>query len=298
MVGKELSREQLVAIDRGLPLVLPLQKRAAALDPDLISLVRPQDSKFPSAAACLADAGGTLCEVRYGFSEYHVHRIYYRETMVPPSVIDAVFYERYYLDDVAFRLYGAGEDIAEAIICMLELSDEAVKRYREGVTSKQATLGRYLVAELPEHVLTGHIRRLAKSEAWKKTRDYRDECVHEQPPLVEGQGIVYHRGTRWKKSESGLISVSIGAGDQPRLTTGAIFDFLMPAFEGILTVFEECLSWYEHTLQEPAGVFPSEIAGSEPALPPKWLKPAAIPVEKDTICSADDGNGDHDLASE
>lgn len=247
-----LSDEQLASIAEKLPDVLSLQKRALVLCPIGMSAICKVESKFPIAAVCLADAADRLWEVRYALHEYHAHCMYYREIAVPPSPLAAVLYEKYYLDDAAFRLYAAAEDLAEAICCMLELSREELHAHKEGRSSRQNMVGRYLSAKLPEHELTALVRKLVESDNWGKVRVYRDACVHDQPPLVEGQGMSYLRKNRWLIGEGGATLI-VNGGDKPELSTQAIYNFMMPALLELREVFSGCLGWYEKAAREPRG---------------------------------------------
>lgn len=209
--------------------------------PDVVSMNFPPNSTVPAASTCFHDVQNTLAETRAALFECYAHAIYYRVVAAPPDEYMAVFYERYYANDVAYRLYAAAEHLAAAIEAMLEISPQALKPHRGRRTSRQAVLAAYLQAEKREHPVTDAVRRLGQSRDWQEAMTLRAALVHEQPPLLQGTGIVYERGPRWKATSGGGQRLSIGGGDKPTLSTETIVDFLHRATGEFLSTYSACL---------------------------------------------------------
>jgi hypothetical protein len=246
----ELSQEHLARINAKLPDVVHLKKRVLQAPPDFVSMNFPHESNFPIATVCLGDAADVLCEVRYAIFEYYAHSDYYRVIVDPPNDGAALFFERFYIDDAALRLYAAAEHLAKAITCMLDLSTEDLAPFRERRASLQSAVGAYLKSELQSNKLTKAILKLASSPDWKATREYRDDWVHEQPPQIQGTGFVYARERFWQKLDDGSWRLPFGGYTKPELTIEEIHRFVKGAFDDYLTSFVECIDCYEDYLRE------------------------------------------------
>ena len=81
----------------------------------------------------------------------------------PPQEMEALWFERFYVDDVAHRLYAAAEDIANTLVFMLDINDEELKAFKDGVTSQQAAVGHLLLKKYPDLAISESIGALAKS---------------------------------------------------------------------------------------------------------------------------------------
>src|SRR5712692_1874794 len=131
MIRELLDDSTLELIDKELPDITSQLGKILALSPDVISMQFSPDSNIPVASVCLTDTIHTLAGARYALFEYYAHRLYYRERAQPPNEMTAVFFERYYADDAALRLYSAGEHVANVVIFMLEITDDELKPYRK-----------------------------------------------------------------------------------------------------------------------------------------------------------------------
>ena len=164
--------------------------------------------------------------------------------------------ERFYTDDAAFRLYAAGEHLAEAITGMMELSEADLGAYRKNRTSRQAVVGQYLVHEKSNHALGQTVATLAKAPEWKRAMDYRADLVHEQPPTIHGLGIVYNREKRWRPAKDGkTVELMIGGGDNPEFKTDEIIKSMTRALELLIETFEVSLAHYEEKLRQAGFTF-------------------------------------------
>ncbi len=217
------------------------------LSPGPLSVVFPHESTVPVASVCFNDVLQTLYGVRHALHEYHAHGRWYR-AQDPPNEMAAVFFERYYLDDAAFRLYNAGEDLASALQAMLDLSIEDLAAYREKRSSRQAQVGAYLIRERPDEALTGAVRSLVATPAWTEALAYRNDVVHEQAPSMEGTGITYERRQRWEQ-EDGRHVLRIGGGDPPRHTTVALGATMHAATRALITLVVASANAYRDILE-------------------------------------------------
>lgn len=241
-----LSDEVLLEIAALLPDFSVCEELAFPLSPDSVSMLFEPESTLPIASVCLADAVQTLSGVRYALHEFHAHGRWYRGK-TPPNQSAAVFFERYYLDDAAFRLYNAGEDLAAAIQDMFSVSTKDLSGYREGVTSLQATVGRYLGEKHTGEAVAEAVESLRKDSHWKDLIKYRNLVVHEQAPTMEGAGLVYDRRARWRMEGDKKV-LGIGGSDPPQLTTAVLGNTVQAAAVGFIGVVETTLRTYRGLL--------------------------------------------------
>ncbi len=218
------------SISQQLPSIESLQRTVLQFSPDFISIKFKPDSTISTAAVCLQDTVNALAEARYALCEALAHKIWYLEKSDQKNESAAVFFSRFYIDDIALRLYSAGEHLAEAIVDMLEISKNELKQYDKKRVCRQAIVGNYLRKEKPAHSITTAVLKLAGSSEWQEAIEYRDEWVHSQPPLVKGLGIVYKRDQRWKLSDSGNSDeLGLGGGDEPEYSVDDLLKFVQPA---------------------------------------------------------------------
>ena len=221
------------------------------MSPELISMKTPHDSEIPVASVCFMDLGDTLCGVHHALHECLACGIYYRDHKDPPMEVEAIFMERFYLDDAALRLYAAGEHLAKAITFMLELTDEDLQPYRKTRVSQQSIVAAYLRKRKTCHVVTCAVAPLGTSREWQATVEYRNKWVHEQPPTVAGLGLVYHRRKRWDvPADGGFARLSFGGGDEPEHTIEEVRGFVEPSLTQILTVSQACFEHYVSMLKQ------------------------------------------------
>lgn len=249
-----LGDEGLAEIANELPDLEPLRQVVFSVSPEFIPIKFPTDSLIPVAAVCLQDASHTLHEANYAFHEVLAHRKWYLEKREPPKEDAATFFSRYYLDDLALRLYSAGEHLANAIIFMLEIKKPQLEPFQKSNRiSKQVIVGKFLMKEKAGHPVTEAVRKLVESEKWLKTLQYRNDWVHNQPPTVEGLGIVYERRRRWQVDSDGAM-LTFGGGDEPKFSINDILGFMRPSLFLFVEVLSEVASYYNAMLEEAGGV--------------------------------------------
>jgi len=250
MIDGALDQITVDGILRQVPSLDGLFDRVLRLSPDFISIKFPPASLVPIAAVCLNDTLHMLADVRYALLEAHYHGIWYRKKGGINNERTAVWMERFYTDDAAFRLYAAGEHLAEAITCMMELSEADLSAYRKNRTSRQAVVGQYLVHEKSNHALGRAVATLAEAPDWKRAMEYRADLVHEQPPTIHGLGIVYKREKRWRLASDGKTEELIGGSDNPEFRTDEIIKSMTRALELLIDTFEVSVAFYEDKLRQ------------------------------------------------
>jgi len=210
------------------------------LRPDIISMNCPPDSNVPVAAVCLEDTLNALFQIRIGFIECIEHKIWFREKCNPPNSELAIIYMRFFVDAAVSQLYAACEHLANAIISMLEITDDQLESYRSNRTSQQSILGHYLADKQADHPITKGILSFAKSPEWEKTLDYRNRWVHAQPPMVSGIGTIYKRNRRWVQSKNmkWAMVIGLGSGDEPEYSIDEVLGFVLPATFQFVELFD------------------------------------------------------------
>ena len=68
---------------------------------------------------------------------------------------------------------------------------------RKRINHRLVAVADYLEREMPNTKITKSMQDLMASKEWNSTIGYRNQWVHNQPPLIQGVGIVYERRNRW-----------------------------------------------------------------------------------------------------
>jgi len=247
----QLEDSDLDQIAKKLPEMMPIRLKALAMNPDFMCAAFGTGSDIPVGAVCLQDATDVLCDAWLALHEFYAHALWYRVRRQPNDDNVATAMEKFFLDGLAYRLYAAAEHLANAIVFILELSDVQLDPYRGNRVSQQSVVGHYLLAELPDHDVTAAVRALASNPDWKKSLDYRGRLVHEQPPTVDGLGIIYRRESRWKIDPDTLKpTVYLRMGDSPELTTGKVCRFLEEGLIALREATTRTIEYFETVLNE------------------------------------------------
>lgn len=245
-----IDKETYAQANQKLPDIDQLEKQILQLSPDFISINIEPDSDLPVATACFQDIRTTLAETRYALLESLAHKTWYLEKTNPPNELYAVFFSRFYADDAALRLYAAAEHLAKAVVYILNIDDNKIKSNRSG--SRFVTVRGILLKEQPKHPITVAIDTLYKSKEWKSTVKYRNSWVHQQPPLVEGLGVVFKRERRWKRSETGksyTLGVG-GGGDKAQYSIDDLLGFICPALSKFIDKLTIVVDFYTAELNK------------------------------------------------
>lgn len=232
----QLDEETNNDIARTIPDIRELYNLGLPFNPSPLSAFLGPKSKLPVAAVCLEDVIDTFHAAGYALLEAQAHLMWYREKSTPPSELLATFYGKFYIDDVAIRLYSAAEHLANAIVHMLGIGKRQLKPYRNSQTSMAAAVGKYLTAKKPNDSITKAISKLVESQEWNSLTHYRNKWTHDQPPMVAGLGIVYERKNRWTRvGDSEWYKTGGGGGDKPEHS----IDELVSSSQKALRAFHE-----------------------------------------------------------
>lgn len=248
----KLDSETASKVNDELPDVDAVRCASLELNPNMISMGFPVDSSMPIAAVCLQDATSVLKEARYALFEALAHLFWYREMSEPPNEHLALFFGKFYADDIALRLYAAAEHLANAIVNILDIESKVTefkKSKKLGVSSQQATVGKYLAKNHPTHEITKAVLSLRDSQDWKKTRDYRDNWVHNKPPIIKGLGVNYQRRNRLIVT-SNTMGVTFGSGDEAAHTVDDLLGFMKPSMSLLTDVTSQIVEYFITLLNE------------------------------------------------
>jgi len=247
----QLNELQASEIEQNMPEIGALENTVLQLSPDFISMKYKAESPVPVAAVCLQDAVNTIAEARYALFEAWAHKMWYSSETGKDSKFAMVFFSRFYLDNVALRLYSAGEHLAEAIAAMLEISSSDLEPFEKNRVSRQSILGHYLGATHPAHPITMRVLTLAKSRAWQDALNYRNAWVHAQPPLVAGLGIAYERRRRWVVDDATRTAkLGIGGGDEAKYSIDEMVAFIQPALFELVDTTQAIAKHYLSLLEK------------------------------------------------
>lgn len=169
----------------------------AELPQEWIDHLAGPESNLPIAKVCLLDAAKVACQVDYALEQAYAHLVWFRkECPEAPKESEAHHYGRFYADDATLRLYSATEHVINFILSFLNISDNDLKKYRKNGDSHAAKVKRYLSEEKPNHQITNILKRLITPE-WEIVRKYRNDWVHNKPPILDSPGLDYKRVNRW-----------------------------------------------------------------------------------------------------
>lgn len=255
----DLDETTVARIESILPDVACFGNRVLKFGPDFISMLFGPDSSVPVAAPCLEDAYHVACEARYSLREAYASLIWYREKSSTPNEEAAIWHARFYTTAAASCLYAAAEDVARAIIEMLEITKLEVPCKRNA--SLQVQVGKHLSKHLGEEAVTEGVCELSRSESWRKTMKWRNRWVHEQSQ-VRGLGIVYERKKRWERFKSSAghqgFVLRCGGGDEPEYSVDDVLGFVTTAFSEFVRVLDKVLTRYESIVSS-EGNFPASL---------------------------------------
>jgi hypothetical protein len=228
--GRGLTDEEFADLRGKVIDTTELQHDVILLNPSVLSMRFPRTgpgASVPNAAVCLEDMAFTLGDAEYALQQaYLALHVFRKCDAIEPL---AVSMARFYVSDVAMRLYGAGEHAAAAILDILGISEKdlADSGTRTKGASRQSKVAGFLKRERSTDPLTTIGETLRNCPEFLKTLNYRGKLTHHQPTTLAGVGIVYRRqASRWKRSETkeggAVWQVSVGGGDAPETTVDQV----------------------------------------------------------------------------
>ena len=227
----KLDKETSKSVDDNLPSVHDVRLATLNFHPEFISIGFPPESKMPIVAVCLQDATSSLEEVRYALLEALAHIIWYREKITPSNETLAVFFGKFYADDAALRMFAVKEHLTNAVANILNLNEQDLRDLRKVFKKVDdlTRIGKDLKNKSPNHALVNPIFSLIDSESWIKTKRYRNDWVHNKPPIIKGLGINYERKNRLIIT-SNTMGVTFGQGDEAKFSIDELLVFVQFAF--------------------------------------------------------------------
>jgi hypothetical protein len=246
----DLDQPTIDSIESRLPDLSNLGQRALSLTPDFISMAFEPDSSVPLAAPCLGDAYRVASECRFALFEGNTCLVWFRKGSPTPDEEAAIWHGRFYTTAAASCLYAAAEDVASAIVEMMQINRSKLKPSSTRGVSLQVRVAKYLTRDLPKDTITARVQKLGKSRPWQNAMLWRDRWVHEQS-LVTGLGISYDRKKRWQRlgSPSATRQVLwIGTGDRPRYSIDEVLGFVTAAFLEFVSLLDSVVTRYEAML--------------------------------------------------
>ncbi|MFH1194992.1 MAG: hypothetical protein V1720_04735 [bacterium] len=245
----EISKAKLDEIIKKIPDLKPLWSKIKVLNPDIISMKFGHLSRIPLASVCLNDSLSALGEARYALRESFAHEVWYNEEAKNINVSTANYFIRYYSDDVALRLYSASDHLANAIIDFLPIGKKSLLRHHKKASSVSLTVGKYLMRQRPKHPISISISKLVKNSAWTDTITYRNNWVHNRPPLISGFGIQWHRKKRWTEIIKDRVVTGHrmefgGLGDKPNYSPVQLRSIVTQALSAFVETYESVSNFY------------------------------------------------------
>jgi hypothetical protein len=231
-------------IDRKLPNASQQLMWLSYLPQEWIDYLAGPDSKLPIANVCLLDAAKVACQVDYALDQAYAHLIWFRkECPNAPQLSDAHYYGRFYGDDAALRLYSAAEHIANFIVAFLDIGKNDLKSFQKNNrVAFAAVVGNYLQAQQPNHPVTRIVSCLISDE-WKLVEKYRNDWVHNKPPVLDGPGLDYKRINRWHTiGEANVLARRIRYA--PDYTLDRLLDSILKAACDFKTVLSALTDMY------------------------------------------------------
>lgn len=189
-----------------------------------------------------------MSESRYALLESFAHKIWFLEKSNPPDEVTGVFFARYYADDTALRLYSAAEHLARAVVFVMNINDESIKNKRAG--SRFGTVWKILSESEPSHPISQSIDKLYSADDWKRTINYRNSWVHNQPPIIEGLGTMFERKRRWQKTSKNTSFLGIGSGDAPQYSIKDLHSILQSALACLVETLGTAVDFYVCELEK------------------------------------------------
>jgi hypothetical protein len=257
-----LSESSQQEINRKLPNAGKELGWLACLPQEWVDHLAGPESTLPTAKVCLHDAASVACQVDYALEQAYAHLVWFRqECPDAPKESEAHHYGRFYADDAALRLYSAAEHIASFIVAFLTISNNDLKKYRKDDKSvaRAVVVGKYLREQKTDHSITSIIDRLLSDE-WGLVRNYRNDWVHNKPPILDGPGLDYKRTSRW--SSIGEAQMLLwGVRYAPDHTLDSLLDAILKAALDLKTALSELIDLFFQEL-EVLGIKRDVVAGT------------------------------------
>jgi hypothetical protein len=177
-VRERLPLEQQRQIESTLPNSVDLQQTVFRFCTPLVG----EDEPVRKAQMYFLGGWHLLNESRFALIEAESCRIWYEELKKPTRKSSALWFQRYYLDDAALRLYSSCSHILKAIKLYWGLEFGKKRRGQTPVIETREALQK----KLPRSRVVIALRAIESSVDWAQCASYRNRWVHEDRPAVVG----------------------------------------------------------------------------------------------------------------
>jgi hypothetical protein len=153
-----------------------------------------------------------------------------------------IFIPRIYTDDTCLRLYSSAEHLASAIVAILGIDRKNFKSDKQKALAVR--LGKYFLAEHPNHKLSAPIKKLISSEQWKTVILWRNNWVHNKR-IISTERPEYKRHNLWTRKDKTTFEISMG----PKRQTASdyhlaeILQTILTALNTYIVCFHEIIAF-------------------------------------------------------
>ncbi len=235
----EIPRRRIDEIRVGLPEAFQLVKLFPTWQHDT-ALVSDGDTTIDRALWELWDGRELLSEAEHALIEADACKVW-SECQNPPDPVHAAYFARFYLDDVALRLYASCERLAKAINCYYNLGAET-----KGGSLFLPVLKKFKETH-PHHSLNGSLWALRNNGEWRFTAQYRNDWVHNDRPNVAALGPPF-RMTAKRTDAPGCKILTVGQQSCKQVTIQKLRANLRGAYGVLFKIFESWLTTLQSDL--------------------------------------------------
>ena len=250
-----------------------INKKVQILDPNFISMKLHSNSSIPMASPCLIDTLSILYESYYALKnvkknykkiltiEPHekyiqIGKTYHIVSSSEPHEKDIIGLIKFYSEDVILRLFAAAEHLSNSIVFMLKINKAELSAVKSKWSNLSIILGQYLVDKLPNNPITIGLIKLKDNPNWTKALAYRNDWIHNQPPYIEGLGVVYKRKSRWMTSSLNYyktgkkLKIISDGGDKPDFSIDELVGLCINSYKLFFHLFTNVVDYYYRLLSD------------------------------------------------
>lgn len=201
-------------------------------------------TEIGSALVCLDDARLRYSFLETALLETKIKIAYFREySQDNPNEKQAIASGVFFLTYATLLLYAIGEDISFFIIHYFGYSQDLTDFIKRGevkksvekkkISSNQAKLALFLKEEKGKEEITKIVCKLNSDANWKKALCYRNDWVHQQPPIIKGLEYSFPRKMfTTSKDENGYKTIYL-KGMSPQLNLDQFVEIVYKATKAL-----------------------------------------------------------------
>ena len=228
-------------IQSSLPAIDSLGSAIEQMNPVIIAMHFHPSSNIPVAIECYRDSLLMTRYTRLALYEAKKNSVFYSQIEKPQNLFLAAFYSRFYIDTASIHLYSAAEHLASALVAHLDYSKDALKGIKR--SSRILRLHDFLAQIADQEDLRRKLESVCLSDAWKEFSSYRNNVVHNQPPILRGLGVQYSREKKWRKEGSGY-NITFPGNDTPLVSIKEIYETLVGCLSMFVDIFKTNVDCY------------------------------------------------------